>query len=91
MLFAGTAIAAADGPLDCTAADLARAASGVSNATADYLFTHPDVNGFFTGLKGLDEQAVRASTEDYLNANPQVRTDLQNIRQPLVDFRTRCQ
>ena len=29
-----------------------RVASGVSAATSAYLFTHPDVNDFFTGLEG---------------------------------------
>lgn len=33
---------------------------------------------------------VRDRTEDYLNANPTVRADLEGIRQPSVDFRTRC-
>ena len=37
---------------NCTAADLASVASGVSAATSAYLFTHPDVNDFFTGLEG---------------------------------------
>ena len=39
-------------PPNCTAADLAGVASGVSAATSAYLFTHPDVNCFFTGLEG---------------------------------------
>jgi hemophore-related protein len=51
MQFGATATAAADPP-NCTAADLAGIISGVSAATSAYLFTHPDVNNFFTSLKG---------------------------------------
>lgn len=64
--------------------------SGVSAALAAYLLVHPDVNDFFTGLQGLPKAEVKTRTEDYLNANPDVRADLQAIRWPSVDFRTRC-
>jgi len=78
-------------PPGCTAADLARVQSGVSSATSGYLFSHPDVNNFFTGLKGQSRDAQRDNTQNYLNANPQIQTDLQGIRQPLVDLKARCQ
>jgi hemophore-related protein len=91
MLFASAAIAVADPPPGCTAADLARTASGVSADTSDYLFAHPDVNDFFTGLKGQSRDAQRDNTQNYLNANPQVQADLQGIRQPLNDLKARCQ
>jgi len=91
MLFASAAIALADPPPNCTAGDLANVASGVSAATANYLFTHPDVNNFFTGLKGQSRDTQRDNVQNYLNANPQVQTDLQGIRQPLVDLKARCQ
>jgi heme-binding protein len=91
MLFGSAAIAVADPPPNCTAADLARVSSGVSNATSDYLFNHPDVNAFFTGLKGQDRDVMRNNAQNYLNANPSVQDDLQGIRQPLVDFKSRCQ
>ena len=84
-----TATAVADPP-NCTAADLANVSSGVSAATSSYLFSHPDVNAFFTGLKGQPRSAVTDDVQNYLNANPQVKADLQGIRQPLVDFRTGC-
>ncbi len=35
-------------PPNCTAADLAGIASGVAASTSTYLFTHPDVNDFYT-------------------------------------------
>ena len=91
MLFGSAATAVADPPPGCTAADLARVQSGVSNATSDYLFSHPDVNNFFTGLKGQSRDAQRNNVQNYLNANPQVQADLQGIRQPLVDLKARCQ
>jgi len=91
MLFASAAIALADPPPNCSAGDLAGVQSGVSAATANYLFTHPDVNNFFTGLKGQSRDAQRDNVQNYLNANPQVQADLQGIRQPLVDLKARCQ
>ena len=89
LLFGAAATAAADPP-NCTAADLADVSSGVSAATSSYLFSHPDVNAFFTGLKGQPKSAVSDDVQNYLNSNPQVQADLQGIRQPLVDFRDRC-
>jgi len=91
ILFGSAAIAVADPPPNCTAADLSRVQSGVSNATSDYLFNHPDVNAFFTGLKGQDRDVMRNNAQNYLNANPQVQAELQGIGQPLVDFKARCQ
>jgi heme-binding protein len=89
LLFGAAATAAADPP-NCTAADLADVSSGVSAATSSYLFSHPDVNAFFTGLKGQPKSEIRGDVQNYLNANPQVQADLQGIRQPLVDLRNRC-
>lgn len=88
--FGGTATALADEPPNCTAGDLAGVMSGVSAATSAYLFTHPDVNAFFTSLKGLPKEEKRQKAIDYLDANPQVQDELRGIRQPAVDFRNRC-
>lgn len=77
-------------PPNCTAADLAGVASGVSAATSAYLFTHPDVNWFFTSLENVPRDQVRQDVEDYLNQNPQTKADLHGIRQPLVDLKNRC-
>ena len=89
-MLAGTATASADPPPNCTAADLAGVASGVSAATSAYLFTHPDVNAFFTSLKGRTTRDTRADVANYLNANPQVKAELTGIRQPLIDLKQRC-
>lgn len=90
MLFGALPSASADAPPNCTAADLAGVASGVSAATSAYLFTHPDVNWFFTSLEGRPRDEVRADVQQYLDANPQVKADLTGIRQPLVDLKNRC-
>jgi hemophore-related protein len=82
--------AAQPAPPNCTAADLAGVASGVSAATSAYLFTHPDVNWFFTSLEGKPRDEIRTDVQQYLDANPQVKTDLTGIRQPLVDIKNRC-
>ena len=91
VLVGGVGPASADElPPGCTTADMTSVMSGVSAAMAIYLFTHPDVNDFFTGLQGLPKTQVRDQTEAYLVANPDVRTELQNIRAPSRDFRDRC-
>ena len=77
-------------PPPCTAAELSRVMSGVSFDTSNYLSTHPDVNNYVTSLMGQPKDQVRAQVQTYLDANPQARGDLQRIRQPAVDFRTRC-
>ncbi|BBZ05881.1 membrane protein [Mycolicibacterium doricum] len=77
-------------PPNCTAADLAGVAAGVSASTSAYLFTHPPVNDFFTSLEGQPRDQIRPQVEQYLNANPQVKAELTGIRQPLVDLKNRC-
>lgn len=94
MLFGALPSAMADDPANnppnCTAADLAGVASGVSASTSAYLFTHPDVNWFFTSLAGLPRDQVRSKVQNYLDQNPQTKADLTGIRQPLVDLKNRC-
>ncbi|MGA5543035.1 heme-binding protein [Mycobacterium sp. NPDC051198] len=80
----------ANNPPNCSAADLAGVASGVSASTSAYLFTHPDVNNFFTSLEGLPREEVKTKVHDYLEANPQTKAELTGIRQPLVDLKNRC-
>ena len=77
MLFGALPSAMADDPANnppnCTAADLAGVASGVSASTSAYLFTHPDVNWFFTSLEGQPRDEIRDDVQTYLDANPQTR------------------
>jgi hemophore-related protein len=77
-------------PLGCTAGDLAQASGTVGTAMAGYMFSHPDVNIFFTGLRGLPNEEIRGDVQNYMNANPQVESDINGIRQPLTDLRNRC-
>ena len=94
MLFAALPSALADDPAqnppNCSAADLAGVSSGVAASTSAYLFSHPDVNDFFTSLEGLPREEVRTQVADYMNANPVAKADLTGIRQPLVDLKNRC-
>ena len=94
MLFGGAALAFAEPPPapapGCTAADLAQASGIVGTAMADYMFSHPDVNNFFTSLRGLPNEELRGRVQTYLDANPQVETDINGIRQPVTDLRNRC-
>ena len=77
-------------PPGCTAADLAQVSGSVGTAMAGYLFTHPDVNNFFTSLRGLPNEEVRDNVQNYLNANRQVEAEINGIRQPLTELRNRC-
>ena len=97
LLFGAAAIATAQPlpppepvPPPCTAAEMARVMSGVTFDTSNYLIAHPDVNDFFTSLKGQPKDRISEQVQTYLDANPQVRADLQGIRQPSVAFRDRC-
>ena len=74
----------------CTAADLAQASGTVGTAMADYMFSHPDVNNFFTGLRGLPNEEIRGDVQNYMNAHPQVESEINGIRQPLTDLKNRC-
>ena len=102
MLFGGAALAFAQPPPTppppapaapppgCTAADLAEASGIVGTAMAAYMFSHPDVNNFFTSLRGLPNEELRGRVQTYMDANPQVETEINGIRQPVTDLRNRC-
>jgi hemophore-related protein len=77
-------------PPNCTAGDLAQVSGDVSAGTSAYLFSHPDVNWFFTSLEGMPRDQVRTQVTDYMTANPQVQAELAGVRQPLVDLKNRC-
>ena len=91
MLLGGATPASADPPPPgCTAGDLAQVSGAVGTAMAGYLFSHPDVNDFFTGLRGLPNEEIRGNVQSYMDANPQVESEINGIRQPLTDLRARC-
>jgi heme-binding protein len=95
MLFGGVSLAFADPvpgvpPPNCTAGDLAVASGTVGTAMGDYLFSHPDVNNFFTSLRGQPNAQIHDQVQTYMNAHPQVESEINGIRQPLTDLRSRC-
>jgi heme-binding protein len=77
-------------PPNCSAADVAGVAAGVATALSTYLFTHPDVNGFYTGLEDQPKEQIGGEVQNYFSANPQEEAELENIRQPMKDIRERC-
>jgi hemophore-related protein len=89
-MLAAAPAALADPQPNCTAADLAQVATGVSAGMSVYLFSHPDVNEFLTGLVGSPRDTIRPKVEEYMTTNPQVKAEMSAIRQPLVDMRERC-
>jgi hemophore-related protein len=88
LALAGPAVA--DSPPGCSVADFTSVATGVDAATTAYLFTHPDVNAFFSGLQGQPKASVKPQVQAYLQANPQVQAELQAITAPGEDLRRRC-
>lgn len=77
-------------PPNCTAADFSGVAAGVSASSSAYLFTHPEVNAFFTDLHGDPRENIKADVAAYLAEHPQVQAELTAIRQPLTDIKNRC-
>jgi hemophore-related protein len=95
MLFGGTSMAAAEPvpavpPPNCTAGDLAVASGTVGTAMGDYLFSHPDVNDFFTSLRGQPNEEIHDRVQTYMDAHPQTESEINGIRQPVTDLRSRC-
>lgn len=88
-LVLGAAPATADTP-GCTGADYSNVTAGVATAMSTYLFSHPDVNDYITCLEKAPRGESIQQLVDYESAHPTVRAELGAIRQPLVDFDTRC-
>jgi heme-binding protein len=94
-LFSGVPAALADPPPPpppgCSAADFEQVKGEVSTATSAYMFSHPDVNAFFSTLKGQPKDQIRQQVKNYFAANPGAQSDLAGIRQPMRDMKNRCQ
>jgi hemophore-related protein len=78
-------------PPGCSAGDFEQLKSQVAAATAAYMFSHPDVNAFFSTLRGQPKDQVHQAVQDYFAGNPQAQQELAGIRQPLHDMKNRCQ
>lgn len=77
-------------PPNCSAADLEGVRAGVSASTSAYLFTHPDLNAYMSGLGGMSREDTATKMAGYLAQHPQEQAEMTGIRQPLVDLKTRC-
>ena len=77
-------------PPGCSAGDLAQVSGSVGTAMSGYLFSHPEVNDFFTSLRGQPNEELRGNVQTYMDAHPQVESEITGIRQPLTDLRSRC-
>jgi hemophore-related protein len=89
----GIAAPAQAKPGDCTVSEEARLDAVASTKRAEYLERHPDVNtGISDALKNTpgDGEAKHDAVQAYLNGNPAAKADLDAIRQPVQDFKTRC-
>ena len=75
----------------CSVGDLEQVKSSVAAATSVYMFTHPDVNAFFSSLKGQPKDQAKTQIDDYFAANPQTQAELAGIRAPMRDMKARCQ
>ena len=53
-------------PPNCSAADVAGVAAGVANSLTTYLFTHPDVNAFYTGLQDQPKDQIGGAGTELL-------------------------
>lgn len=90
VLSAGAALAAADTAPGCSAGDITAVEGQVATALSAYLFTHPDVNTFFSSVQGLPKADAFSQTNAYLAANPQTQAEINAIRGPVFDLRNRC-
>ena len=85
---AGTAVA--DTQPGCTVADMTAVETGVAAAMTTYLWTHPDVNDFFTSVQGMPQDQAFAAIKDYLSANRDIKAQMDAIQAPGDDLRARC-
>lgn len=77
-------------PPNCSSADLQGVQAGVDASTSVYLFTHPDLNAFMSGLQGMSRSQVAEKVKGYMAGHPDEKADMAGIRQPLQDLKARC-
>ena len=86
----GASPAALADPAIVTAADRAGISAGVQAATSAICSPIPDVNEFMTGLAGQPGGRGAAVVGLPGTQTPQIKAEVQSIRQPLADMRERC-
>ncbi|OKH64820.1 hypothetical protein EB74_08540 [Mycobacterium sp. SWH-M5] len=75
----------------CAASEVARTVGKVATDTGDYLDEHPQTNQALTTISQQQAgPATLASIKTYLDANPEVAKDLQQLQQPLTTLGTKC-
>jgi len=75
----------------CAASEVAKTVGSVATSMGTYLDGHPQTNQALTTLsqqQGGPQSLV--SPRAYLDANPQVGKDMQQLQQPLVGLSSRC-
>jgi hemophore-related protein len=91
----GTAIsmpgAFADPPVaDCNAAGLSSTISSVTKSLSEYFAAHPDANQALIDATRQSAFGAIGAFNTYFGDHPQEADDIRAIKQPLVDFQTRC-
>ncbi len=74
----------------CSAADIAAVESQVAAAVAGYLLTHPEVNNVFSSVQGMPTSQAISTVRAYLSAHPQTQAEIDAVRSPVQDLRSRC-
>ena len=92
MFVRSAAAASAEPPTPPNCSPAVERASGraLAAATSTYLFTYPRERLLIATLAGQSRDEMRPQVQAYFDANPQVRADLEGIKQPAVDFLDRC-
>ena len=77
-------------PDSCSASGVATTSSTVSASTSTYLASHPETNQRLTDISKQPEDQAMQAYRVYFTDNPQVRTELTQINQPVMDLATQC-
>ena len=87
----GNAPSATAAPDPCAASEVARTVGSVATSMGDYLDSHPQTNQALTTIsQQQDGPPSLGALKNYLDANPQVGKDMQQLQQPLVSLSGRC-
>lgn len=79
-------------PDPCTASQVAKTVGTVATNTSNYLDLHPETDQAFTAIAQLQAGPQSLGVlKAYLDANPQVGKDMQQLQQPLIDLSGQCQ
>ncbi|WP_422743035.1 hemophore [Mycobacterium sp. WMMD1722] len=86
-----TAAPAGAAPDPCAASTVARTIGSVANNTGIYLEANPETDDALTAISQQQGGPQSLATlKAYLDANPQVAKDLQQLQQPLTALSGRC-